>query len=145
MEELINVEFIPNLVDGRLIIANSDKIMATIKELTSQAESIVIMDDFDKKRVKEIRASVNKRKDEISRARRGIIKKFAGEFEETCKTYEKALESCSNNLGQKIRDYDNEQEVKRWKIEIKLTDENTLKKVSDYLTNNAIDYTVKEN
>lgn len=125
--------------------------IALATEIINQNPVFEIQNDSDKKRAKEIRASLNKVVKAIDRRRIDTITDFTTQFTTNCNAVKKLFEDRAAEFAQVINAYEESQKVvvggtdtiKKYTATIKFTDEKLKKKLTDFCTKYGCELTIK--
>ena len=92
---------------GQYQIKNFDEVKQDcIAFIQEHSHDIVIMNDADKKAVKEARTALRKKKDEIATYRKNFVSSIIGTFQEQAMSLEKLIDAEDMKLKQRVDDYD---------------------------------------
>lgn len=99
-------------------IKNYDTTLENIKQYLENhsLKNVVVLNEDDKKAVKKARTELRKILTDVQNVRKTSNKLILGKFNEQCKEIEKILGDAEQNLKVKINDFENKENVKKYRL-----------------------------
>jgi serine/threonine protein kinase len=138
--------------NGVLKVKDYEETLNTVKEFVKTIYIPEMVDnDETKKTLKATRASLNKLIKSISDRRISIVEEMTREFQEQCKNITSVLDECQKTIGIKVREYEDKKKLstpqatfQKLSIDVKITSQEMLKKVTDFLSKHNYEYEIKQ-